>query len=165
MHSADQNGGHVCRGVTITEAARRLGVSERTIYRYVKNGKLKTDDVSGKIRVILPETNLPNREMSDDVSQMSEKFRQYDERFERLAALLNSLLHEQERLYLEIDRIYSLLRDTLQSNERLQQALIDLLKAKGQEAMHQQSDEPGNGRRGLPTLLGRILKHDNSNRG
>lgn len=158
MPSADQNTSHVSRGVTIAEAARRLGVSERTIYRYVKNGKLKTDNMSEKIRVLLPETIDDG--MSDNISQISEKIRHYDEQFDRVVILLNRLLHEQERLQREMDRIYFLLRDTLQSNERLQQALIDLLKAKEREDMPGQSDEPSNEWRGLPSLLGRILKHD-----
>jgi len=160
MPSADQNTSHVSHGVTIAEAARRLGVSERTIYRYVKNGKLKTDNMSEKIRVLLPETNEIDDSMSDSVSQISEKIRHNDEQFDRVVTLLNRLLHEQERLQLEMDRIYILLRDTLQSNERLQQALIDLLKAKEREDMPGQSDEPSNEGRGLPWLLGRILKHD-----
>lgn len=31
------------RGLTIKEAARELGTSTRTIFRYIQNGKLKAD--------------------------------------------------------------------------------------------------------------------------
>jgi excisionase family DNA binding protein len=160
MPSADQNTSHVSRGVTIAEAARRLGVSERTIYRYIKNGKLKTDNMSEKIRVLLPEMHEVDDSTSDSVSQISEKIRHYDEQFDRVVTLLMQKAIQQERLQLEMGRIYFLLRDTLQSNERLQQALIDLLKAKEREDMRGQSDDSSNDGRGLPWLLRRILKHD-----
>ncbi|CCW34242.1 DNA-binding protein, excisionase family [Chthonomonas calidirosea] len=157
MDTTEQHIENTVRGVTISEAARRLGVSERTIYRYVKNGRLKTDNTSGKIRVLLQNIISDEEGLSKEVRQLSERFRQYDERFNRVIALLDGLRHEQGRLQHEIDRIYLLLKDALQSNERLQQALVDLLKAKEENKLDRANARNGDGH-SFPALLGRILK-------
>jgi excisionase family DNA binding protein len=44
--------------VTVTEAARLLGVSRRTIQRRVKAGELPTADVAGRRYVVLSDTEL-----------------------------------------------------------------------------------------------------------
>jgi excisionase family DNA binding protein len=51
--------------VTISEAARLLGVSRRTIQRRVKAGELPTADVAGRRYVVLSDT-----ELSGELSQL-----------------------------------------------------------------------------------------------
>jgi excisionase family DNA binding protein len=53
--------------VTISEAARRLGVTEKTISRRLKSGKLQAvTDEQGKRRVLLPEIGHSNRTSEPD---------------------------------------------------------------------------------------------------
>lgn len=47
-------------GVSVTEAASQLGVSRKTVYAWIRNGKLaSTTDEAGRTRVILEENEVP----------------------------------------------------------------------------------------------------------
>jgi len=43
-----------CRTCTLTEAARRMGISRPTLYRLIKRKAIKTVELNGVSRVLLP---------------------------------------------------------------------------------------------------------------
>lgn len=113
--------------VSVAEAARRLGVSERTVYRYVKSGRLLSDNISGKTKVIIPKNdNCPEKStiMSDKIS---EKIMELESVIERMTMAQQSLVEEQARLRTQLEQMGHLLDKALQANATLQTALLRFL--------------------------------------
>lgn len=55
-------------GLTPTDAATRLGVSERTIWRHIKAGKLKTEHTADGVRVLLTDSLSDNHVSVSDTT-------------------------------------------------------------------------------------------------
>lgn len=61
--------------MTIQEASKKLGVSERTIRRWIKSGKLKAGKQGGRVRILLAESvestsKQPEKRTTDDRSDV-----------------------------------------------------------------------------------------------
>jgi hypothetical protein len=115
---------------TVTEAAAILGVSERTVWRRVKAGKLDIDrsvtphvvDVAAYI-----DTDTDNgNDVSDTVSE----------------GLVQRLRAENERLRAELEHRDEIIARLDQENNRLWQAHATALRALPEPAEDRDSDEP-----------------------
>lgn len=79
-------------GATVSDTARQLGISERTVQRRINKGEYRTVERDGKRLVVLPDATV-----SDKKATMSDSVRQPD------AALIDHLQRENDYLKGQID--------------------------------------------------------------
>jgi len=105
--------------ITISEAARRLNVSERTIYRMLKSGKLTRRYVSDNVRLISDEVDKlsSNRgsEASVNIGHMSD-------------TMPDSLRQQLAEKDAQIAELLARQREMSQMLERLQEQLYELTR-------------------------------------
>lgn len=121
-HDSD-NAGHSDL-VSVTEAAARLGKSERTLRRWIASGKLATVDLGGQAYVQLAGTGTPP-DTTGTIDQMAAKTPAHDRRLsDTLAESLRDTIRRQDR---EID----FLRGELTAARETVNTLTRMLPAPG----------------------------------
>ncbi|HZT41822.1 MAG TPA: helix-turn-helix domain-containing protein [Chthonomonadaceae bacterium] len=120
------------RGLSITEAALRLGVSERTVYRMLREGKLRRlmSDKSGRnvrldeedveltnarfaiVRDVLSD-NMSDKVPADLLEELRQELREKDEQIARLIEQQREMSVAMQRLQ---DQMFELARLTLSQN-------------------------------------------------
>ena len=131
--------------LTMTEAAARLGVSERTLHRRIATLNLKTKTEGGREYVLLPndgkETAVDNKDdgTQDDVSDKDTIIRMQQEQIEMQQDRIEAQQGEIERLHKLLD---DALKDVRESKERADTIVLSLTqplddRVKMIEDMHQ----------------------------
>lgn len=113
--------------ISITEAARRLNVSERTVYRMLKSGKLTRHYVSDSVRILSDEVDAlrsnigsnPQNSVSNMSDTMPDSLRQQlaekDAQIAQLLARQRELSQMLERLQ---EQVYELTRFVLSQAQK-----------------------------------------------
>lgn len=101
--------------VTVDEAQRILGVSQRTVYRWISNGQL-TSEKRGKSTFVLIDES---QDTADSSSQLADKVA-------ALEAELKTKNHYIEHLESEVDYLRQGLAATLSQNQKLIEAQTDI---------------------------------------
>src|SRR3954452_21276159 len=95
-------------GLTPTEAAARLGLSERTIWRRIKAGKLHTKHTIDGVRVVLPDSlSDASVSVSDTMTDkpVSTSDSVSNSASEAIQALAETIEHLREDHRAEVDRL------------------------------------------------------------
>lgn len=118
------------QGISITEAALRLGVSERTIYRMLREGKLQRimSDISGRnvrlnaeqMDINAGHQSLNGKPMSDNLSDGTPDI--------ALNELLKTLRQELREKDAQIERLIEQQRDMTAALNRLQDQMFELAR-------------------------------------
>jgi predicted DNA-binding transcriptional regulator YafY len=121
--------------VTIAEAARRLGVSERTIYRRLREGKIQRADVSDNRLTNVTISTMFSSQVTDNLSDNETVLS--DKSYEEVLSVLKQEMAEKDRL---IANLLDNQRELVQTVNQLQQQLHELAKwvlaqKSGSEAM------------------------------
>jgi excisionase family DNA binding protein len=122
---SDGNGTYSDKYISISEAAKRLGISERTVYRRIEKGEIETIELGDK-RVILADSLT---EVSQDNALLIHQLEAENNALrQRMSQLEDELKHEKERH--EADSDYWKLR--LEEKDKQ----IDKLQEQVAEASH-----------------------------
>ena len=100
------------QGLTVTEAAKALGLSERTIRRQIKSGKIRATLVPGRYgdeyRVELDETTKPQGGAGNDLPDTIDNVldnpldKASDSALDKALDMVNSLQQEKAELYAQV---------------------------------------------------------------
>ena len=92
------------KGLTVAEAAKALGLSERTIRRQIKSGRIKAGLVLGRYgeeyRIELSEVAAPEEGVEGDLSNAVDKT--LDSSLDKALDMVNSLQQEKAELYAQV---------------------------------------------------------------
>ena len=95
------------RRLTVKEFSRLTGLSRATVYRYIKQGKLRAERIDGVLYVIQPETEVETGETEAETA--------------RNRTAIEFLRDENERLRQEISELRVRLSQLETENENLRQ--------------------------------------------
>lgn len=106
--------------ISISETAKRLGVSERTVYRRIDKGEIKTVEL-GEKRVVLAEALT---DMSQDNALLIQQLEaERDILRQRVSQLENELEHEKEKRQADSDYWKKRLEEKDRQTDNLQEQL------------------------------------------
>jgi excisionase family DNA binding protein len=92
------------QGLTVAEAAKALGLSERTVRRQIKSGKIKAELVLGRYgeeyRIELGEVAAPVEGVERDLSNAVDKAQ--DSVLDKALDMVKSLQQEKAELYAQV---------------------------------------------------------------
>jgi len=92
------------KGLTVAEAAKALGLSERTIRRQIKSGRIKAELVLGRYgeeyRIELDEVAAPEEGVEGDLSSAVDK--PMDSSLDKALDMVQSLQQEKAELYAQV---------------------------------------------------------------
>ena len=100
------------RRLTVKEFSRLTGLSRATVYRYIKQGKLRAERIDGVLYVIQPETEVETGETEVETKRDS--------------AAIEFLRDENERLRQEVSQLRGRLSQLETENENLRQRVREL---------------------------------------
>ena len=170
MKPAPEVAGSTIRRVTVAEAARLLGVSERTVYRRLKSGHLRSvtgvSELSDRASLIIEIEIEEQFEMSDTVRQLSDgvSSRELDD-------LRADLRRKDEQIQCLLDNEKALAQTIQKMQEQLHElaryVLSQHASAKGQTpgVRDNAGDNPGKGAARLSRLFPGFRKRDNGEGG
>jgi excisionase family DNA binding protein len=108
--------------ISISETAKRLGVSERTVYRRIDKGEIKTTEL-GEKRVVLAESLT---DMSQDNALLMQQLEAERDMFrQRVSQLEDELEHEEEKREADSDYWKKRLEEKDKQIEKLQELLAE----------------------------------------
>lgn len=96
------------QGLTVAEAAKALGLSERTIRRQIKSGKIKADLVLGRYgeeyRIDLDEVAAPGERVDKDLAKALDGSldKTMDSALDKTLDMVKSLQQEKAELYAQV---------------------------------------------------------------
>ena len=100
------------RRLTVREFSRLTGLSRATVYRYIKQGKLRAERIDGVLYVIQPETEVETGETEAETT--------------RDRATVEFLRDENERLRQEVSELRGRLSQLETENENLRRRVREL---------------------------------------
>jgi len=100
------------RRLTVKEFSRLTGLSRATVYRYIKQGKLRAERIDGVLYVIQPETEVETGETEAETARDS--------------TAIEFLRGENERLRREVSQLRGRLSQLETENENLRQRVREL---------------------------------------